>query len=314
MDDIFCVWSGTNRILEQFVNHINSINPNINFTLEIGNNSINFLDLSITIANNKLEYGIFRKSTSTYTLIHATSHQSYNIKMAPFHSLIHRLINIPLTPSKFNTELNSIKFLAIKNGYSANLIDGILRKKTNNFILSKFYSSNVPTTANTWCYINFVDQSSVRISRVLAQIGIRSACTNKRNLGTLLRNNKPKLSIEHKSGVYKINCKDCDSFYIGQSGRNLGTRLAEHIKYVKNGMNCNGLSEHCIYNNHSIDSGSLRLLHSTYKSRKLNLLEQIEIQKASINKQPIVNEQTSFGLDSNPLFSKLFTSAISTHL
>lgn len=51
----------------------------------------------------------------------------------------------------------------------------------------------------------FVNQVSIsgKISRVLVKIGISSACTNKRNLGTLLRNNKPKLGIGHKSGAYK---------------------------------------------------------------------------------------------------------------
>jgi hypothetical protein len=36
-----------------------------------------------------------------------------------------------------------------------------------------------------------------------------------------------------KSGIYKINCSDCNRYYIGQTGRNFQTRFKEHIQALK---------------------------------------------------------------------------------
>ena len=35
-------------------------------------------------------------------------------------------------------------------------------------------------------------------------------------------------SFEHKTGVYKLICDDCDAFYVGQTGRGFLKRFAEH--------------------------------------------------------------------------------------
>ena len=33
--------------------------------------------------------------------------------------------------------------------------------------------------------------------------------------------------------VYKINCRDCDTSYVGQTGKRLKTRIAEHHNHIK---------------------------------------------------------------------------------
>ena len=57
--------------------------------------------------------------TTTDTRIHANSHHPFIQKMAPFNSLIHRLLTIPMDASDFNEELMTIKHIAIANGYKA---------------------------------------------------------------------------------------------------------------------------------------------------------------------------------------------------
>ena len=46
-------------------------------------------------------------------------------------------------------------------------------------------------------------------------------------------NTKNKIPVENKLGVYQIDCNDCDKTYIGQTKRNLKTRIKEHFRNIK---------------------------------------------------------------------------------
>ena len=53
--------------------------------------------------------------------------------------------------------------------------------------------------------------------------------------------------------VYKINCKDCDSFYIGQTGKFLKIRIKQHKYSIKPAQFYNVILVHLNNNNHNID-------------------------------------------------------------
>ena len=59
VDDIILLYNGNKRQIENFRKYINTIHHKLKFTLEIElNNSINFLDLTITKTNNTHTYKI----------------------------------------------------------------------------------------------------------------------------------------------------------------------------------------------------------------------------------------------------------------
>ena len=52
----------------------------------------------------------------------------------------------------------------------------------------------------------------------------------------ILTNDKDKdQSCNRQAIVYSIKCTDCQAIYIGETGRNLSTRLIEHKRATKNG-------------------------------------------------------------------------------
>ena len=56
---------------------------------------------------------------------------------------------------------------------------------------------------------------------------------------------KDEITVEEKCGViYNIKCKDCDTDYIGETARKLGTRLNEHRKSVQACDLKSAVSEH----------------------------------------------------------------------
>ena len=61
-------------------------------------------------------------------------------KLAAFHSMIHRLISIPLSEKAYSQELEIIKEIAVKNGYERKLLDQLLFNKIKKSTLESIYS------------------------------------------------------------------------------------------------------------------------------------------------------------------------------
>ena len=73
-------------------------------------------------------------------------------------------------------------------------------------------------------------------------------------LRQLLTNIKDKEKPGDRQGaVYKIKCCDCQATFIGETGRNLNVRLAEHKRATRNGDINNHIAEHHLKTNHRID-------------------------------------------------------------
>ena len=75
IDDCIMKWHHGPDELQNFIQHLNSIHPRIKFTMEhsdmTNNNTINFLDLSISIKSNRLHWELFVKP------IHSGVHLSF---------------------------------------------------------------------------------------------------------------------------------------------------------------------------------------------------------------------------------------------
>ena len=73
VDDVFVVWSFGKEKLLNFLDHLNSIHPRIEFTLELEqNNQLPFLDvLVIKTQDGRLEHTVYRKPTHTNRYLNA---------------------------------------------------------------------------------------------------------------------------------------------------------------------------------------------------------------------------------------------------
>ena len=89
---------------------------------------------------------------------------------------------------------------------------------------------------------------------MLQPYNIRVAHKPISTLRRLLTNVKDKSKPEDRQGeVYKIKCCDCQVSYIGETGRNLSTRLTEHKRATRNGDVNNHIAEHHLKTKHQID-------------------------------------------------------------
>ncbi|XP_053692163.1 uncharacterized protein LOC128740627 [Sabethes cyaneus] len=123
VDDVFALVK--ERYLPQTLNLLNSKHDSIRFTVEKEQDgTLPFLDLRISIKEDKtLKFGIYRKQTSTDRFITSDSNHFGAQKQAAFHSMAHRLFNIPMEKEEFNAEREKIHKIAEQNGYDSNFID-----------------------------------------------------------------------------------------------------------------------------------------------------------------------------------------------
>ena len=302
VDDIICCWLGTQRQLSLFLNFLNSIEPSINFTLEIENNkSLNFLDLTISINNSIHEFSIYRKPSQTDTIIPFNSSHAWSHKLAFFHCMIHRLLSIPLSHDHFQKELNTIKQIAINNNYPPSIIDKLLHKKRLHLLTPDLlYSPIEQDQPKKYFKLPFFPTISNQIKNLIPQQKYKVSFYTPTNLGKLLVNCKTPVSSLSKSGVYQLSCQDCDIKYIGKTGRSFNTRIKEHQAHWKNKtLNKSNFADHLINNNHNFDpSHNIKFLYFEHNSVKLTHLEIAAINRNKVN---LCNEQTSFSANSSLL-------------
>ena len=129
VDDTLFLLKLTKRQITNLVKYVNSISPHIKFTFEIMvDNKINFMDLTINIVNQKMEFSIYRKPTCSDVVINNNSDHPISKKHAAFHSLAHRAANVPMSKENLHKELDNIRHIGKVNGYPLYIINKIIDK------------------------------------------------------------------------------------------------------------------------------------------------------------------------------------------
>ena len=202
------------------------------------NGKIPFLDCLVTRENNRLRTTIYRKSTHTDRLLDQSSYNPTSHKATTIRALTTDFV-------RRNTHRNT--------------------------------DSNTQTNVNsgpvTTATIPYIRGTSETIARILQPYNIRVAHKPITTLRRLLTNVKDKDKPEDRQGaVYKIKCCDCQASYIGETGRNLSTRLTEHKRATRNGDVNNHIAEHHLQTKHQIDWDSATCItYSTDYYQRLTL-------------------------------------------
>ena len=123
--------------------------------------------------------------------------------------------------------------------------------------------------------------------------------------GHKLIKNSPS-STDIQAGVYKIPCKSCNKFYIGETGRDLSVRIKEHKTAVKNLKTDNGISNHTLETSHIFNFEKAELLYPCKNLHKRHLIESALIID---NSSSCVNQNNGFS-PHNKLLANIISSLI----
>ncbi|PSN38567.1 hypothetical protein C0J52_19763 [Blattella germanica] len=144
--------------VDHIQNSFNNINNSIKYTLEKeDNNRKNYLDLTITRSTNSTEFSIYRIPTNSDLCIHNSSRHPIQHKLSTFNSLIHRLINIPMSKENHDNELKDIKCLTTKNGYKDQI--NIIKKEKQNKMNLNLVTALTPEYDNNrkWITLTYLE-------------------------------------------------------------------------------------------------------------------------------------------------------------
>jgi len=260
---------------------------------------LSFLDLNIkTTPDGKLGFSIFRKPTHTDRYITVDSHHHHTHKQAAFHSMVYRLLKIPMNDQDYNDEKNYILNVAKINGYDKEFIDKIFKKHTQQHHTRQRTTLTASREPQKVISIPFFPKLSNPLSTVLRKYNINIVTRNTNTLRHKLCNYKDKQLPFTTSGIYEISCQDCNLKYRGQSKRAISERLKEHKSATDNGhLERSSVAEHMIIEEHKIDNNGFKRLKNVTNTQKLDAWESFYINNSSF---PLMNREPA------PIVSYLF--------
>jgi hypothetical protein len=201
--------------------------------------------------------------------------------MAAFNAMIHRLHTIPLTKENYNKEKNTILNIAKNNGYNRKHIITKIRQKSKQHTINKYlyHKTKEDNEIKPYKRILFTGTLTNNLLNLCKNKTFKPALYTNNTIKKYIFNNKPKVDKLDNSGIYKINCKNCNHTYIGQTGRKIHQRFEEHMKALKNFSINSEIADHMIQTGHHMDRDNIQLLHTCKKGPKMTILETLQINK-----------------------------------
>ena len=188
-----------------FVNHLNSINPNIQFTIETPSydqefQCMPFLDTEVCKLNNgEILTKVHWKSTHTDKYLTYDSHNPRQDKKAVVKSLINRAEIVPSTRELKKQEKEKILQDLSLNGYTKSFINNACKK-------TKKFQPSEPVQIRGRTCLPSVKGVSERLKHILENAGVQAALKPCQTLADVFRVSKERPTVNRVKGiVYKVN-------------------------------------------------------------------------------------------------------------
>ena len=115
--------------LSVFHQHLNSLRPSIQFTME-EESQLPFLDVLVKKDDCRLITSVYRKKTHTDRYIHYTSDHHPRIKYGVIQCLMKRALKICMATEELEEERKHLQAVFQKNGYPEEVIERGLQRAT----------------------------------------------------------------------------------------------------------------------------------------------------------------------------------------
>ena len=223
--------------IDNFLQHLNSLDQNIQFTKEEAraDGSMLFLDvLIIPREDGSVETTVYRKPTHTDLYLQWDSSHTLTSKYGVVGTLLHRAQQICSSPELLQQE-NKHLHQALKNCKFPEwaLNKAKLSSKDKKKRTMGTNTSNNNQSPKPYMVVPYHKGVSESLKKTCNKHGLQVYFKGGRTIKSLLMAPKDKDPILKKSGViYRFKCGrvDCDEEYIGESSRTFAERFKEHQK------------------------------------------------------------------------------------
>ncbi|XP_068691180.1 uncharacterized protein [Montipora foliosa] len=251
-DDMFIAWTKDNLTPDEMVTTANSVNTAFKFTVEIPeDNCLPFLDTIVTLHthNGRFSTKLYMKPIHSQCITPWDSHGPISQKRGILIGEIRRAMSRSTDPRSQQNSLRLITMLYTKNGYPRSFIKSTIKRtlrkcksqpseQEQRLIYMKMPFINDDIKRQTQAVSRWTGQDNIRVhyingsssSRIFTPSKEKQCCPDPcATCGSSTRSNQ----CLTKNCVYKIKCSHCDTVYIGETSRTVGSRIKEHIRMVK---------------------------------------------------------------------------------
>jgi len=199
VDDILIIYSENITDVSQVLRSFNDITPSLTFTLEQEKeNKLNFLDISVIKATDKISFNIYRKETTSDIIIPNDSCHPTEQKLAAIRCFANRINTYSVDHTKKQTETNIVKQTVNSNKFDTSILNRFNGEKTKR---------EKDSQKRRWAKFVYCGKETRLVTKLFKNTNVKVAYMTKNNLGKLLKpQNVPKPDKYKKNGVCHLEC------------------------------------------------------------------------------------------------------------
>ena len=297
VDDTFVIHKEANK--QSFLQHINSVDPAIRFTVEDNkeDGSIPFLDTIVKPeADGSLSITVYRKPTHTDQYLQWDSHHHLSAKFSVIQTLSHRASRVCSNPELLQKEKQHLRKALTKCNYPKWALDKVEKRlnrstrQVNDGGNNSAQPANHEVQSKGHIVIPYTQGLCESIKKICGRYGIQTHFKGGKTIKNLLVSPKDKDPILNQSGaIYRYQCNNlgCDDEYIGETSRTFGERYKEHLKAPS------AIHYHSTITGHSTNHNNFQIIGREGHNLARNIKESIYIR---VNNPSLNNNIGKFNL------------------
>jgi len=244
---------------------------------------------------------VYRKKTHTDQYLSFQSHHPVHQKLGVIRTLLERCNKLITEEDDKIREKEHIKTALNRCGYPNWAIDRVDNQMKNVSTATKQKKTQEKDKEKSrgLVVLPYVKGMSEQTHRLFRKYKISTAMKPHTTVRQLLVHPKDKIDKDKSTGlVYQISCHNCDSVYIGETGRELKIRLNEHKKEVdttmisttstragrklsSSVMHKSAITDHAAQNNHIINWDETKIMKKEPNRFERQVKEAIVIRKST---------------------------------
>ena len=232
VDDIFVILKRDKK--EEFLQHVNSVDPAIQFTTEEQkqDGSMPFLDSLVTPQEDgTLTSRVYRKPTHTDQYLQWDSHHNLAYKYSVINTLTHRAKAVCSNSQLLKEELKHLERALTQCKYPRWAFQKILRDQESK--KNKRKERNISMQKTCHIVVPYTKGLCESYKSICSKYGVQAYFKGGNTLKNLLIFPKDKDEMKKQSDIiywYRCGRTECNDEYIGESARTFEERFKEHLK------------------------------------------------------------------------------------